>query len=126
MRFRNAAGAIALIASVACSRGEPDVPEPAPQAICTREARAALTVTVLDDATGARVDGATVRATDGAHAENLAGIDGVYSGAHERSGTYTVVVSHPNYQQWQRAGVVVGRDECHVITEQVEARLTRR
>jgi hypothetical protein len=83
-------------------------------------------VTVLDATSGARVTGATVRATTGDFAENLAEFDGVYSGAHERAGTYTVVVSHPDYQQWQRAGVVVGRDACHVITESVEARVTRR
>jgi hypothetical protein len=90
------------------------------------EARSALLVTVLDAQTGARVRGATVRATTGDYAENLAEFDGQYSGAHERAGTFTVVVSHPDYQQWQRAGITVERDECHVITEAVEARLTAR
>ena len=118
--------AVALTLLAACSRNEPEVPDPAPQTICTREARSALAVTVVDDATGARIDGATVRVTDGSHSENLAGMDGTYSGAHERAGTYTVVVSHPDYRQWQRAGIVVERDECHVITEAVEARLVRR
>ena len=121
-------GSIAIAALVLCaacsSRGE--TPEPEPGVICTREARSALAVTVVDDATGARIDGATVRVTDGEFAENLNSFDGMYSGVYERAGTYTIVVSHPDYRQWQRAGVVVQRDECHVITEEVEARLTRR
>lgn len=115
-----------LILASACS-GREEQPDPGePQTVCTMEARSALAVTVVDALTNARVMGATVRVTDGTHSENLTGFDGVYSGAHERAGTYTIVISHPLYQQWQRAGVVVREDECHVITEMVEARLTRR
>lgn len=117
---------VALVLTAACSgRGERADPGQ-PQTVCTMEARSALAVTVVDALTNARVTGATVRATDGTHSENLTGFEGVYSGAHERAGTYTIVISHPAYQQWQRAGVVVREDECHVITELVEARLTRR
>ena len=117
---------LSLLAIAACGgRGESEEPDQ-PDVVCTMEARSALLVTVLDAHTGVRVHGATVRATTVDHAENLAEFDGQYSGAHERAGTYTVVVSHPDYQQWQRAGIVVERDECHVISEQVEARLTRR
>ena len=115
----------ALVLSAACT-GREEPAEPAPGVICTREARSALMVTVLDASSGARVTGANVRATTVDFSEELSEFDGVYSGAYERAGTYTIVVSHPDYQQWQRTGVVVGEDECHVITEQVEARLTRR
>lgn len=66
-----------------------------------------------------------MRVTDGTHSERLEPMAGsVYVGAYERAGTYTVIVSHPGYRQWQRMGVVVERDECHVIPEAVEARLT--
>ena len=124
MRARRMLVAALALFAACSSRGEEG--EPSPDGIaCTMEARSAFAVTVLDAATGARVSGATVRVTDGSFSENLTEYDGVYSGAHERSGTFTVVVSAPDYQQWQRAGVEVERDECHVITEEVEARLIR-
>lgn len=115
----------ALVFAAACSGREEPV-EPEPGVICTLEARSALLVRPVDASTGAPIRGATVRVTTGDFSENLAEFDGAYSGAHERAGTYTIVVSHPDYQQWQRAGVVVEEDECHVITEEVDARLTRR
>lgn len=125
MRHRLALTALLLLVPACSSRGEPVDPEQ-PNVVCTMEARSALAVTVLDATSGARVTGATVRATTVDFSEELTEFDGVYSGAYERAGTYTIVVSHPDYQQWQRAGVVVGEDECHVITERVEARVTRR
>lgn len=116
----------ALLLLCACG-GRGEEPDPQPDVVCTMEARSAFAVTVLDAATGANLaPEATVRVTDGTYSETLTAHDGVYSGAHERAGTYTVVVSHPRYEQWQRLGVVVERDECHVIAEAVEARLTRR
>ena len=117
---------ILLLAAIgACSsRGEPELDPP--QTVCTMEARAAIVVRPVDDATGIPVRGATVRALSDGFAENLSEFDGAYSGAHERAGTYTVVISHPDYQQWQRAGIVVEEDECHVSTQAVQARLVRR
>ena len=121
---RTLVAAIALCA--ACSgRGESEQPEP-PPVVCTMEARAALVVRPVDDATGIPVRGATVRAISDGFSENLSEFDGSYSGAHERAGTYTVVISHPDYRQWQRAGIVVEEDECHVSTQAVQARLARR
>jgi len=43
--------------------------------------------------------------------------------AHERAGTYTVVVTKPGYRDWRASGVRVTRDECHVITVTLTARL---
>ena len=124
MRGRILLAAMALAAGCG-GRGE--TPDPEPGVACTMEARSAFAVTVLDAVTGASLaPAATVRVTDGTYSATLDAFDGTYSGAHERPGTYTVVVSHPDYQQWQRLGVVVERDECHVITEAVEARLTPR
>ena len=114
----------ATLATIACSAREEPQAEP-PQTICTLEARAGLLVTVLDAATGRNLaPDANVRVTDGEYSEMLNPIEGTYVGAYERAGTYTVVVSAPGHAQWQRIGVTVGRDECHVVAEQVEARLT--
>lgn len=113
------AAALSLGACASGGEGPPDV-------VCTMEARSSLAVTVTDAGTGENLaPEATVRVTDGTFTETLTALpgSGVYSGVYERPGTYTVVVSHPDYAQWQRAGIVVERDECHVITEEVSARL---
>ncbi|HUF11803.1 MAG TPA: hypothetical protein VMN78_01735 [Longimicrobiales bacterium] len=119
-------GALAL--GACASSGGPEAAQP--DVVCTLEARSSVAVTVLDAVTGENLaPEATVRVTDGTFAENLVATPGtgVYSGVvYEREGTYTIVVSRPEYDQWQRAGVVVERDECHVITEEVTARLTPR
>lgn len=123
MTRRISIAALALCA--ACSSNEPGEAEPGPDVVCTLEARAGLVVTVRDAMTNENLaPEANVRVTDGDHSEMLDPIGGTYAGAYERPGTYTIVVSHPGHQQWQRAGVTVGRDECHVIPEHVEARLT--
>lgn len=119
-------GAVLALAGCASS-GEP---ETEPDVICTLEARSSLAVTVVDALTGDNLaPAATVRVTDGTFSDTLVAMPGsdTYSGSiYERPGTYTIVVAHPDYDQWQRAGVVVGSDECHVITEEVTARLTPR
>lgn len=118
--------AAALIAAALSFGACASAGESPPEAICTTEARASLAVTVTDAGTGQNLaPEATVRVTDGTFTETLTALpgSGVYSGVYERPGTYTVIVSHPDYAQWQRAGIVVGRDECHVITEEVAARL---
>lgn len=43
--------------------------------------------------------------------------------AGERPGTYTVTVSKPGFRDWQRAGIVVTADECHVHPVELSARL---
>jgi hypothetical protein len=49
---------------------------------------------------------------------------GPWSGAFERSGTYTVTVRRPGYREWVRSNVVVERaDRCHVQTTSVTAEL---
>ena len=68
--------------------------------------------------------------TEGAFSDTLvapaAGASAYGGGVYERPGTYTVAVSHPDYRPWQRTGVAVSRDECHVQTQTVTARLQPR
>jgi hypothetical protein len=44
-------------------------------------------------------------------------------GAYEREGRYTIEVVAPGYKAWTRSNVRVREDECHVLTQEVEARL---
>ena len=119
-------GAAALGACASGSQSETE-----PQTMCTMEARSSFAVTVVDSASGAPVrTGATVRVTDGAFSDTLVAPgpqSSAYSGGvYERAGTYTVAVAHADYRPWQRTGVAVARDECHVQTQALTARLQRR
>ena len=89
--------------------------------VCTLEARPGLAVSVADSVTGAPVADALVTARSSAGADTARGAfvrsDGaVYSLAHERPGTYTVRVERRGYRAWERAGVAVTADQCHVRT----------
>jgi hypothetical protein len=66
--------------------------------------------------------------TEGTFSDTLVAMPGwsAYAGAHEHAGSYAVSVTHTGYEPWQQSGVVVGRDECHVITEALTARLRPR
>jgi hypothetical protein len=119
---------VAFAGACAQRRGSPD---PEGGVICTLEARSSFAVTVTDSTSGGPIrSGATVRVTDGSFADTLlapgAGASAYSGGVYERPGTYTVAVSHPDYRPWQRSGVEVTRDECHVQTQQLTARLQRR
>lgn len=98
--------------------------------VCTTEARSGLAVTVRDSTSGSPVtSGAEVVAREGAYADTARASlisSGVYSLAIERAGTYEVTVDHPAYRQWRRTGVVVTRDECHVVTVSLLARMQPR
>jgi hypothetical protein len=119
--------ALAAVSGACANRGS----APAPGGIvCTMEARSSFAVTVVDSTSGAAIrSGATVRVSDGSFADTLVapgpGANAYSGGVYERPGTYTVAVSHPSYRTWQRSGVRVTRDECHVQTQQLTARLQR-
>lgn len=96
---------------------------------CTAIAAYGLNVTVVDDATGQQLCNATVTATEGTYAEPLTTFTSTapctYLGATERAGTYRIDVEAPGYADGTVADVVVDKDECHVIGEAVEVRLTK-
>lgn len=96
--------------------------------VCTLEARPSFAVTVEDSVSGADLaPEATVWVREGAFVDTLLPAPGgVYSGAHERPGTYEVVAEHPDYLDWHRTGVRVREGECHVITREITARLAPR
>jgi hypothetical protein len=84
-------------------------------------------VDVRDSVTNAAVGrGSRIIARDGAYADtaeitNM--FDGPYGVAYERQGTYAVTVEQQGYRTWSRSGVRVLREECHVRTVSITARL---
>jgi hypothetical protein len=93
--------------------------------VCTTEARPALSVSVRDLISGGTVAGSRVIARDGEYADTAsdAFLGLVYSLAWERAGTYEVTVENDAYVPWRQAGVQVAKDECHVQTVSLVARL---
>lgn len=95
--------------------------------VCTQELRAAISVTVRDSATNAPSSrDATVTVKDGAYTNAgvvPAGSASPLGLAHEREGIYTITVDQAGSRQWQRTGVVVTRNVCHVQTVEALARL---
>lgn len=91
--------------------------------VCTAEAVPAVEVTVVDSVTGEAVLDPLVWVRDGTFQDTLEVYDGTAYGAYERTGTYEVHVEHDDYAPWVRTGVTVTEDECHVITQELTARL---
>jgi hypothetical protein len=99
--------------------------------VCTRELRFGLIVTVQDSVTGAPAAAeAQLVARDGAYADTVIGPSAATDpnaltlfAVPERPGTYELTVSKNTFVTWQRSGVVVTADECHVRPVAVTARL---
>ena len=100
--------------------------------VCTLEARAGVNVVVTDSATGAPVaSGFTMVVQDGAYRDSTTVPPNASPGANsagsawEREGVYSVSVSADGYKTWNRAGVRVEGDKCHVKAVLLAARLQR-
>ena len=98
--------------------------------LCTAHIAPGITVTIIDSVSGdPRAAEAVAVAHEGTFADTLgpAGFQGNVmvsrQGAHERPGTYEVVVRAPGYADWVRRNVFVRPGECHVKAAQLEARL---
>jgi hypothetical protein len=46
-------------------------------------------------------------------------------GAGERAGIYAITVRKPGFVDWEKAGVRVTKNECHVNTRELTAQLVR-
>ena len=99
--------------------------------ICSAEARVGIQIDVRDAVTrNPAAEGSIATAREGSFIDTLRtqpvvppqGSLSVY-GVYERPGVYSVTVTKPGYRDWLRSGVVVNKDECHVITVQLEALL---
>ncbi|GEM_PF-504211 len=115
--------ALLIILGTSCSNNDDD----GDQLNCTDIFVFGLTVSVFDETTGDPINVATtVTASDGSYSETLEnfGNPGVFSGAGERAGTYTVRVSAEGYESFVSEEITVSADQCHVIPEAIEVRLT--
>ena len=100
---------------------------------CTAHVAPAIIVEVLDAETEApAAEGVEGWVFDGSYSDSLrlSGMTSTYewltlSGAPERPGEYLIRLRKPGYQDWVMSHVRVGRDECHVLTRTVVARLQR-
>jgi len=106
---------------------------PSQGVICTADYRYGLSVSVVDSVTGVAVPRPLlIVATEGAYSDTAMAArqtgDVPFTAwplVGERAGTYAVLVRAPGYQDWQRSGVRVDRDLCHVIPVALTARLRR-
>jgi hypothetical protein len=91
---------------------------------CTTDFVPALSVTVKN---GDIVisSGISVTATDDDYIDTLLASDvtGIFTGAHERAGTYTITVTGDGYQAYTSDPITVDEDDCHVITQDVTVQL---
>jgi hypothetical protein len=120
--------ALSAIAGLGCSGVT------SPEVVCTAEMRAGIVVEIHDGSTGAALAyDARGIVRDGAYADSLhpamsssADPHDLYAraAAHERAGTYTIEVVHPDYATWTAAGVRVEDGACHVQTITLHANLT--
>lgn len=92
---------------------------------CTTEVKAGLNVSVhlIQSSSSIPIsDGVTVVATDGNYTETLQFFDAqnpIFYGAYERTGTYTITVSKPGRRTYVSQPIVLTRDICHVIPQNV-------
>lgn len=128
MRPVNVLGAVILcLLSTACAvSGNP--------VVCTAQFVYGLNIQVQDSVTGAWIaSGATLIARDGAFVDSV-GAQGSgpewdqlpLATAGERAGTYDVTVRREGYHPWDRNGIEVEGDTCHVRPVNLVARLQPR
>lgn len=122
---------IAALAAVACKPTGPgaDTTTANPPMMCTMQAVAALNVDAIDSAKGTPATmGSSIVARSDTFADSTQGAapsNEPVGLAYEKAGTYTVTVTKPGYKPWSQQGIVVGRDQCHVIPQRITAKLRR-
>lgn len=121
----------AALAALACKPTGPgaDTTTANPPVMCTMQAVAALNVDAIDSAKGTPATmGSSIVARSDTYADSTPGAAPTNEPvglAFEKAGTYTVTVTKPGYKPWSQQGIVVGRDECHVIPQRITAKLQR-
>ncbi len=92
--------------------------------VCTEIFIYGINLTLTDEA-GEPITGATVTLTSGDFSETMLDLgSGVYAGAGERAGTYSMLIEADGFGSETVADIVVDADECHVIPVAREVALT--
>ena len=95
--------------------------------ICTLEFAYGIAVTVTDE-NGGPITGATLTLTDNGYTETMVELadpqPGVYLGAGERAGTYTLTVEAEGFEPATLENIFVDEDVCHVIPVERTVSLT--
>ena len=52
--------------------------------------------------------------------------DKIFALLPEKDGTYELNITHAGYARWQRTGIVVTKDACHVFSVDIIARLVQK
>lgn len=125
MRFIVIVACAALVCAGCKDSGSPS------GVMCTTEARVGLQISVRDAVTGLPAANNVIAiARDNSFVDTLRAFpfgnpDSALTlyGLYERPGVYAVILKKSGYQDWIRTDVVLNKDQCHVITVQLEARL---
>ncbi|AXT61761.1 hypothetical protein D1816_15830 [Aquimarina sp. AD10] len=113
-----------LCITIACGNDDDATDNPI---FCTLDVKSGLVVQVKDGIGGSPlIDGVEVIATENEYKETLLnnGID-IFYGAQERIGTYVITVSKEGYGTMTTEPIVVTKDACHVITQNLEVILEK-
>jgi hypothetical protein len=91
--------------------------------VCTLDFIHGIQLTVKS-VSGVPIDDAIVTISDGSYVEQLISSgNGVFVGAGEREGTYSLSVSRAAYYPVTLDGILVSKDTCHVIPSSYEVTL---
>ena len=127
MKFARVAVALASLAAVA---GCNIISDPLGGTVCTANFAYGINVHVLDSLTSAPAAiGAKIVARSGTFADSTTGQFGgtgdMLVAAGEHAGTFSLTISKTGYKDWVKTGVVVTKDECHVIPVTLTALLQK-
>lgn len=84
--------------------------------VCTDQFVYGISVTLLEENGGDPITNAVLTLRDGSYTEVMDEVsDGVYVGAGERAGSYTLTIEKAGFEDRAIGNLVVAEDECHVI-----------
>lgn len=122
--------AAAVVFALAGLQGCSVASDPTEGIVCTANFAYGINVHVLDSLTNtSAATGAKLVARSGTFADSTTGSFGgtgdTMVAAGEHAGTFTLTITKTGYKDWVKTGVVVTKDECHVIPVTLTALLQK-